>query len=154
MTRSPKSIFYILPPLGKKRKIWVRKAGIHGRIFSALLGSHRACAGQSWEGGSSACFARVAQIALIGMYGVLVVVCWQGNWRQCWVIGSGSSTCFARLMSWVAQGKVEEGGSGAFFACIARLALGGNGGVLGAMEFSQCWHWHAGVRRGGNQQSI
>jgi hypothetical protein len=33
MTRSTKSIFNI-PPYRQKRKIWVRKAGIHGRIFS------------------------------------------------------------------------------------------------------------------------
>jgi hypothetical protein len=36
MTRSPKSSFYILPSLGKNKKK-VRKAGIHGRIFSVCL---------------------------------------------------------------------------------------------------------------------
>ncbi len=62
------------------------------------------------------------------------------------------------------------GGSGACFACVARLSLVGDGGVLGvvrwwgmlgrqrwrfggAMALSQFWRQHTGVRGGGTQQS-
>ncbi len=97
------------------------------------------------------------------MRGLALRVTAQGEGR-----GGGSGARFAQLTWWVVQGKV--GGEAAALAPLAllgllSLAMAGCG-VLGvvhwremsgrqwwrvgrAMAFSHCWHWHAGVRRGG-----
>jgi hypothetical protein len=46
-----------------------------------------AAKGKVGEGGSSACFACISWLVLVGVGGVLGVVHWRGDWRQCWGIG-------------------------------------------------------------------
>ena len=55
----------------------------------ASLGSHRGWRRAKLGGGSDTCFACVARLALVGVWGVLGVVRWRGNWRHYWGVGSG-----------------------------------------------------------------
>jgi hypothetical protein len=76
-----------------------------------------ACAGQSWGGGSSACFASVARFALVGNGGVLGVVCWRGmSGHQWWRVGEALvfSQCCLR------HAGVRRGGT-------RKLTCGGRG---------------------------
>jgi len=59
--------------------------------------------GRSRGGGSSACFARIARLALVRVGEVLGVVCWRGNRRQRWSWRCGghfSRVVFMRRRRW------------------------------------------------------
>ncbi len=87
--------------------------------------------GQSWGGGSGACFTRVAWLALVGIGMVLGVLCWWGNWQQFW-FGMGAG------------------------ALAGRQCCGVSGGTLGQWHDGRAialWCQHAGVRGRGTQQS-
>ncbi len=117
------------------------KAG-GGQRRSRCLAHFAGGPGQSWGGGSSACFARVARLALLVRVGEVLGVgggaavhallaslaCTRPHWRGVGGWGGGSSACFAR---------------------VARLALVRVGGVLGVVvrwrgNGQQRWGWRWG----------
>ncbi len=62
----------------------------------ALLGLHRGWRRAKLGGGGDTCFACVAWLALVGVWGVLGVVRWQGNWRHYCFENKGGSMGIGR----------------------------------------------------------
>ena len=104
-----------------------------------------AAKGKVGGGGSSTC---IAWLALVGIDGVLGVVRWRGNWRQCWGIGDGAPASGRQRLfvdSCASAGLLQVGAGREHWRGLVRSGI--NGGAL-----SQRWHRHAGDG-GGTQQS-